>query len=57
MRDRETRDSTNNRLEDILHHLKYHVEHNVNILTEFLNVLSHLNREDLANIIRTVYLR
>ena len=57
VRDKETRDSTEDRLEKIFDHLKDLVQHNADIFTKFLSVLRDLSRNDLADIIMAKYFR
>ena len=57
VKDKDTRDSAENRCDKILDHLTDCVEHDGSILTSFLSVLRELNRDDLANIIMAKYFR
>ena len=57
VKDKDTRDSEEDRRDKILDYLTDRIEHDVNILTSFLSVLRELNRDDLADIIMTKYFR
>ena len=57
VKDKDTRDSAEDRHGRILDHLTDRIEHDVNILTSFLSVLRELGRDDLADIIMTKYFR
>ena len=48
VRDKKTGDSSEDRLELILDTLKDHVTQDATILSSFLNILKHLNHQDLA---------
>ena len=52
-----TRDSVNDHLDNILDHLKDLVKNYASILTAFLNVLSNLNQDDLADKIMAIYFK
>ena len=57
VKDKDTRDSAEDRRDKILDHLTDCVEHDVSILTSFLSVLRELSRDDLADIIMRKYFR
>ena len=57
VKDRDTRDSAEDRRDKILDHLTDCIERDVNILTSFLSVLRELSRDDLADIIMEKYFR
>ena len=57
VKDRDTRDSAEDRRGRILDYLTDRIEHDVNILMSFLSVLRELSRDDLADIIMTKYFR
>ena len=57
VRDKETKDSIEDRLDMILDHLKDRVQNNADIFTKFLNVLRELSRNDLTDIIMAKYFR
>ena len=54
-RDKKTGDSSEDRLELILDHLKDRVTHNASILISFLNILKDLTHQDLAVLIVKKY--
>ena len=55
VRDKETRDSKEERIEEILDDLRDRIKHDPNVLTKFLSTLKVLDRNDLAVIIDTKY--
>ena len=55
VRDKKTGDSSEERLELILDHLKDRVTHNASILISFLNILKDLTHQDLAVLIVEKY--
>ena len=55
VRDKESGDSRENRIEKILDHLKDLVKNDASIFTAFLNVLSDLGRDDLTDTIMKKY--
>ena len=55
MRDKQTRDTSEERLETILDYLKNRIEHNSDILKMFLVILRDLSQNDLADIIEAKY--
>ena len=55
MKDRECRDTKEERLEKILDCLKNRIEHNANIFKIFENILRNLSQDDLADIIVAKY--
>ena len=57
VKDKDTRDSAEDRRDKILDYLTDCIEHDVSIFTSFLNVLSKLSRDDLADRIMTEYSR
>ena len=57
VKDRDTRDSAEDRCDKILDYLTDRIEHDINIFTSFLSVLRELDRDDLADIIMTKYFR
>ena len=56
VRDSETRDSMEDRLEKILDHLKDLTKNDASILIAFLDILSDLGRDDLTDTIKKKYL-
>ena len=57
VKDKDTRDSAEDRRGRILDYLTDRIEHDVDILTSFLSVLRELSRDDLADVIMTKYFR
>ena len=57
VKDKDTRDSAEDRRDKILDYLTDRIEHDVSIFTSFLSVLRELGRDDLADIIMTKYFR
>ena len=55
VKDKQTRDSTEDRLEMILDHLKDHVKHDTSTFITFVNTLKDLSFNDLANEIIVKY--
>ena len=55
VRDKESRDTCEERLERILDDIEDHIKHDANILLVFLDVLNNLCRKDLADIIMAKY--
>ena len=55
VRDNQTRDSKETRLEEILDCLKSRIEHNANILKIFVDILRQLSQNDLADNIVAKY--
>ena len=55
VRDKECRDTTEERLENILDDLKDQIKHDSSVFGTFLNVLNNISRDDLADIIITKY--
>ena len=55
VRDRETRDSREERIEEVLDDLRDRIKHDPNVLIKLLSTLKELGRNDLAVIIDTKY--
>ena len=55
VRDKQTRDTSEERLETILDCLKSRIDHNADILNMFLVILRDLSQNDLADIIEAKY--
>ena len=55
VRDKQTRDTSEERLETILDCLKSRIDHNADILKMFLVILRDLSQNDLADIIEAKY--
>ena len=55
VRDKEARDSKEERIEEVLDDLRDRIKHDPNVLTKFLFTLKELERNDLALIIETKY--
>ena len=55
VRDKQSRDTCEDRLETVLDYLKSHIDHNTDILNIFLIILRDLSQNDLADIIEAKY--
>ena len=55
VRDKECRDTSEERLERILDYIEDRIKHDANVLMIFLDVLNDLSRKDLADIIMAKY--
>ena len=55
VRDKETRDSKEERIEEILDDLRDRIKHDPNVLTKFLSTLKDIDRNDISVIIDKKY--